>query len=149
MGANRMRAADRPGDRLANSEANDDLAQVSAGHSAAASEQAQALLAALSQEFHREAELETGDANRAAALPSAYMRVTSASGAVLTDGFHFGQTYAYDFGRPFRRGTNFISGFSTDFTSGRVFLHLSGEFQHAPGAPALSDAVRAVIAERD
>jgi len=134
---------------VANSEANDDLAQVSAGHSAAASEQAQALLAALSQEFHREAELETGDANRAAALPSAYMRVTSASGAVLTDGYHFGQTYAYDFGRPFRRGANFISGFSTDFTSGRVFLHLSGEFQHAPYAPPLSDAVREVIAERD
>jgi len=133
----------------ANDEANDELSQVSAGDSAVADEQAQALLAALSKEFHREAELQTGDANRSAALPSAYMRVTTASGAVLTDGYHFGQTYAYDYGRPFRRGTTFISGFSTDFTSGRVFLHLSGEFQHAPSAPALSDAVREAIAESD
>ncbi len=130
-------------------EASGELSQALAGDRAAAGEQAQALLAALSGEFHREMELETGDRNRSAALPSVYVRVTSASGAVLTDGFHFGQTYAYDYGRPFRRGTNFISGFSTDFTSGRVFLHLSGEFQHAPGAPALSDAVREVIAERD
>jgi membrane-associated phospholipid phosphatase len=134
---------------VANSEANDELAQGSPGHSAAADEQAQALLAALAKEFHREAELQTGDRNLSAALPSAYTRVVSASGAVLTDGYHFGQTYAYDYGRPFRRGTNFISGFSTDFTSGRVFLHLSGEVQHAPYAPHLSDAVREVIAERD
>jgi membrane-associated phospholipid phosphatase len=130
-------------------EANDALPATSAGESAAVNEQAESLLAALSNEFHREGELGTGGRNRSAELQSAYVRVTSASGAVLTDGFHFGQTYAYDFGRPFRRGTNFISGFSTDFTSGRVFLHLSGEFQHAPYAPALSDAVRGVIAEVD
>ena len=134
---------------VANSEANDELPQKSTGHAARVDEQAQALLAALSKEFHREAELQTGDANRLAALPSTYTRVVSAGGAVLTDGYHFGQTYAYDYGRPFRRGTNFISGFSTDFTSGRVFLHLSGEFQHAPAAPALTDAGRQVIAERD
>jgi membrane-associated phospholipid phosphatase len=112
-------------------------------------EPAAALLTALAREFHRERELQTGDANRSAALPSGYVRVLSASGAVLTDGYHFGQTYGYDYGRPFRRGTNFISGFATDFTSGRVFLHLSGEFQHAPAAPALSEAVRDVMAERD
>jgi Capsule assembly protein Wzi len=77
------------------------------------------------------------------------MRVTSASGSVLTDGYHFGQTYAYDYGRAFRRGTNFISGFSTEFISGPLFVHLGGEFQHAPGAPALGDAVREVMADRD
>ena len=117
--------------------------------SPAVEEEAQSLLRALSMEFHREVELQTGDANRSAGLESAYARVTSASGAVLTDGYHFGQTYGYDYGRPFRRGTNYITGFSTDFTSGRVFFHFSGEFQHSPGAPALSDEVRQVIAERD
>jgi membrane-associated phospholipid phosphatase len=131
------------------SEANDSLPTLSAGESTPVDEQAKSLLAALSREFLREAELETGGANRSAEVQSTYMRVTSASGPVLTDGYHFGQTYGYDYGRPFRRGTNFISGFSTDFTSGRVFLHLGGEFQHAPSAPALSDEVREVIAERD
>ncbi len=132
------------------SKASDELNDaLSAGNSSATDEQARTLVLALSKEFHREAELEMGGANRSAAPPRSYVRVTSASGAVLTDGYHFGQTYAYDYGRPFRRGTNLISGFATDFTSGRVFLHFSGEFQHAPGAPALSDAVREVIAERD
>jgi membrane-associated phospholipid phosphatase len=132
------------------SEADDEL-QVSTGSAAEPEghEEAQALLTALSEEFHREGELDMGGANRWAALPTVYTRVVSASGTVLTDGYHFGQTYAYDYGRPFRRGTNFISGFSTDFTAGLLFLHLSGEFQHAPSAPALSDAVRQVIAERD
>jgi membrane-associated phospholipid phosphatase len=129
-------------------EASDELSAASAEGSPETL-QVEALLAALSNEFHREVELETGGPNRSATLQSTYMRVTSASGVVLTDGYHFGQTYAYDYGRPFRRGTNFISGFSTDFTSGPVFLHLSGEFQHAPGAPALSDALREVISERD
>ncbi|HXR32533.1 MAG TPA: capsule assembly Wzi family protein [Verrucomicrobiae bacterium] len=131
------------------SEAAEEMSQPPAKNSSAAEEEAQSLLAVLSKEFHRETELQTGDLNRSAALESAYTRVTSASGPVLTDGFHFGQTFAYDDGRPFRRGTNLISGFSSDFTSGRVFLHLSGEFQHAAGAPALSDAERQVIAERD
>lgn len=129
-------------------EANDELSAASAEGSPE-TPQAGALLAALSKEFYRETELQDGGFNRSATLQSTYIRVTSASGTVLTDGYHFGQTQAYDYGRPFRRGTNFISGFSSDFTGGRVFLHLSGEFQHAPGAPALSDAVREVIAERD
>lgn len=131
------------------SEADDKLASSSAEESPAAGEQAEALLAALAQEFYWEEEPETGEAKRSAFLRLAYVRMTSASGSVLTDGYHFGQTYGYDYGRPFRRGTNFISGFSADATAGRVFLHLSGEFQHAPGAPALSDTVREVIAERD
>ncbi len=131
------------------SEAGEEMSQSPAKSSSAVEEEAQSLLAVLSKEFHREAELQTGDTNRSAALESAYTRVISASGPVLTDGFHFGQTFGYDDGRPFRRGTNLISGFSSDFTSGRVFLHLSGEFQHAPGAPALSDAERQLIAERD
>jgi membrane-associated phospholipid phosphatase len=132
------------------SEANDKLAALSAGKSTVSSEQAELLLVALSIEFHREKELEAGGgANRSAALQSTYLRVISASGTVLTDGYHFGETYGYDYGRPFRRGTNFISGVSADFTSGRVFLHLSGEFQHAASAPPLSDSVRDAIASVD
>lgn len=132
------------------SEASDELSLRSAGPVAGEQqEEAQALLTVLSEEFQREAELDMGGVNRWAAMPSFYTRVISASGAVLTDGYHSGQTYAYDYGRPFRPGTNFISGFSTDFGAGPLFVHLNTEFQHAPGAPALSDAVRQVIAERD
>jgi len=130
-------------------EANDELGDASSDEPTAVEQQAESLLEALSREFHREGELETSGANRSAELRSAYVRVTSASGTVLTDGYHFGQTYAYDYGRPFRRGSNYISGFVADFTSGRVFLHLGGEFQHEPSAPALTDEVRSVIAEVD
>ena len=129
-------------------EASDELGSTPTEESSAG-RQAEALLSALAREFRAERELEAGGPKSAAFLRSAYTRVISSNGPVLTDGYHFGQTYAYDYGRPFRRGTNFISGLVGDFTAGRVFLHLSGEFQHAPGAPALSDPVREVIAERD
>jgi hypothetical protein len=38
----------------------------------------------------------------------------------------------YDFGRPFRRGTDLIAGSSGMFTYGRLFLYVNGEYQQAP-----------------
>jgi len=107
-----------------------------------------ALLQALHREFAQE-EATFGGPNRSADLRSIYTRTVSASGAVLTDGYHFGQTYAYDYGRPFRRGTNLIDGVSASATYGTLFFYFSGEYQHAPGAPALSADVRGFITERD
>ena len=112
-------------------------------------EEARDLLNVLAKEFSRELGLETGDANQSAQLGSVYARAVSASGPVLTDGYHFGQTYGYDFGRPFRRGTNWITGSSGMLTYGRVFLYISGEYQHSPSAPELTLPMRQFIADRD
>src|SRR5215469_11227695 len=110
--------------------------------------QVEALLRALHREFAQEESTFTG-LNRSVDLRSIYTRTLVASGPVLTDGYHFGQTYAYDYGRPFRRGTNLIDGISATATYGALFFYFNGEYQHSPGAPALSDAVQAFIIERD
>lgn len=80
---------------------------------------------------------------------SVYARFMSVSGPVLTDGYHFGQTFAYDFGRPFRRGFNEITSTSFHAEFGNLFFYVRGEFQHAPGAPALSDSTLEFISQHD
>lgn len=106
------------------------------------------LIVALHREFVREEATFTGP-NQSADVESVYSRVVSANGTVLNDGYHFGQTFAYDYGRPFQEGTNFISGAAASATYGDLFFYVDGEYQHSPSAPALSLAVREFIAERD
>ncbi len=115
----------------------------------AADELAIEFRAALEHEFAYELGILGGRHNRILRLESVHTRVTSISGPPLTDGFHFGQTISYDLGRPFRRGTNLIAGSAVSGSYGPFFFYLRGEFQHAPPAPAFSDAVRNIIALRD
>lgn len=103
----------------------------------------------LQQEFAYELDLLNGGRNLTANLESVYTRAVSTSGPALTDGFHFGQTISYDFGRPFERGTNGQAGGSFSAAAGPVALYVRAEYQHAPSAPALSDAVRNIINLRD
>ena len=110
--------------------------------------QTRELVLALHREFARE-EADLAGSNNFIGLESAYTRTLSASGPVLNDGYHFGETFTYDFGRPFRRGTNFISGASASATYGNLFFYVGGEFQHAPAAPPLSSAEVQFIADRD
>jgi len=110
--------------------------------------QAAALLRDLHHEFAREEAAFSGP-NKSLELDSVYSRVLSASGTVLNDGYHFGETFAYDYGRPFREGSNLLAGSSASATYGPLFFGFSGEFQHAPSAPALSTPVREFIANRD
>jgi hypothetical protein len=107
-----------------------------------------ALVQALHHEFVREEATFAGP-NRSAEIHSVYARTLSASGTVLDDGYHFGQTFAYDNGRPFRQGTNLIAGGSATATYGSLFFYFGGEYQHSPSAPALSTPVREFIADRD
>jgi hypothetical protein len=107
------------------------------------------LQARLSQEFAYESSRLGGGPNFRANLESAYVRTVSVSGPPLTDSFHFGQTVAYDFGRPFERGTNGQAGGSFSAAAGPFVFYVRAEYQHAPSAPALSDAVRNVIAQAD
>jgi Capsule assembly protein Wzi/PAP2 superfamily len=108
-----------------------------------------ALVLRLRHEFSYEMERLDGGRNMTAALESIYTRAVSISGPALTDGFHFGQTISYDFGRPFQRGMNLQEGGSFRVAAGPIAVYVRGEYQHAPGAPAPSDAVRSFIAQRD
>jgi hypothetical protein len=108
-----------------------------------------ALVNRLRREFSREIGLLEGGRNMTANLESVYTRAVSISGPALTDGFHFGQTVSYDFGRPFQRGTNGQAGGSFRAAIGPLAIYVRAEYQHAPGAPAPSDAVRSIIALRD
>ncbi len=121
---------------------------VRADRSASVEPQARALIFALHREFARE-EVNLTGANNSAEVDSVYTRFLSANGTVLDDGYHFGQTIAYDFGRPFRQGTNLISGASASATYGSLFFYFSGEYQHAPSAPALSPTEIQFIADHD
>jgi Capsule assembly protein Wzi len=110
--------------------------------------QAMMLAETLHREFAREEATFRGP-NQSLELDSIYSRVVSASGTVLNDGYHFGQTFSYDYGRPFRQGTNLIEGGSASATYGSLFFYVSGEYQHSPSQPALSDTVREFISDRD
>lgn len=104
---------------------------------------------ALEKEFSNEINLLGGGNNRAAQLESVYTRVTGISGKPLTDGYHFGQTIANDYGRPYEEGTNSVTGASGWATDGPFVGYFRGEYQHAPSAPALSTSALQAIAQED
>jgi len=112
-------------------------------------EEAAGLVTRLQQEFGYEVGLLSGGHNLTANLDSVYVRALSISGPALTDSYHFGQTVAYDFGRPFERGTNGQAGGSFDAAAGPLVIYVRAEYQHAPAAPAFSDAARNVMARVD
>jgi membrane-associated phospholipid phosphatase len=113
------------------------------------SEEAARVQSRLAQEFEYEINLLGGGRNFTANLESIYARAVSISGPPLTDSYHFGQTVAYDFGRPFERGTNGQAGGSFGAAAGPLAIYVRAEYQRAPSAPAPSDAVRNVIAQVD
>ena len=115
----------------------------------ALSQTASQLQTRLQQEFAYELGLLDGGRNLTANLESVYTRAVSISGPPLTDSYHFGQTISYDFGRPFERGTNGQAGGSFSAAAGPLAVYVRAEYQHAPSAPAPSDAVRNLIAFRD
>lgn len=85
-------------------------------------------------------ELQEPDGKAAVVLESVYGRVGTIVGPALTDGFHFGQTWRNDFGRPLGRGSSAIVGFSVRATSGRFFFYDRQELQTDPGLPAVTSA---------
>jgi hypothetical protein len=107
------------------------------------------LQASLQREFSYEENLLDGGRNFTANVESVYARVVSISGPPLTDGYHFGQTISYDFGRPFERGTNGQAGGAVRAAAGPLAIYIRAEYQHAPSAPPLPEAAREIIASRD
>ena len=103
----------------------------------------------LETEFREELEGGSGGGLYRLRLESAYTRFTGISGEPLTSGWTFGQTLINDFGRPYERGFNSVTGFSSWTTAGRWVGYVRAEYQQSPSAPALSESARLTIARVD
>ena len=111
--------------------------------------EAAGLIARLQGEFAYETGLLSGGHNLTANVESVYARAVSISGPALTDSYHFGQTVAYDFGRPYEEGMNGQVGGSFDAATGPLVIYMRAEYQHAPAAPAYSDSIQNFITHAD
>jgi len=109
----------------------------------------ESILADLEIEFANELRVLNGGSSLRGRLDSVYTRYTGISGPPLADSFHFAQTVINDDGRFSREGANSIVGVSADAEAGPVAFFVSGEYQHSPSAPALSEGVRAATASND
>ncbi|HEV2991372.1 MAG TPA: capsule assembly Wzi family protein [Candidatus Angelobacter sp.] len=106
---------------------------------ASSNDEASRLVSALQREFAVEL---GGTETSYVGVDSVYARVMSIAGPPLTDGYHFNKTIPYDYGRPYERGLNFISGYSSSGSAGPLGFYVRGEFDHAPSAPGVSQAVQ-------
>jgi hypothetical protein len=100
---------------------------------------------ALASEFATEIARLDGAANVGARLDSVYTRATEISGTPLRDSFNFGQTIINDYGRPYWKGFNNITGVAADAEVGPVAFSFQGEYQHAPAMPSDPPQVLAAI----
>jgi hypothetical protein len=87
-----------------------------------------------------ERELQESNEDSQTVLESVYARAGTIAGPALTDGFHFGQTWSNDFGRPLGRGTSAIAGFSVRAVHRRFFFYDRQELQLNPTTPELTAA---------
>ena len=73
-------------------------------------------------------------------LESAYTRVGVIAGPALTDGYHFGQTWRNDFGRPLGRGISGEAGIAFRARYHRYFFYDRQELQQFPGSTGVTPA---------
>ncbi|MGH9502869.1 MAG: capsule assembly Wzi family protein [Terriglobales bacterium] len=106
---------------------------------------AQMLVSQLEREFRAEMQPPEGGEGAAFRLESLYSRTEYMSGRPIDDGFHFAQSQINDFGRPYGQGWNTVNGFSSYSTWGRWVGYFRGEWQTAPGSPALPLQARQTI----
>ena len=108
------------------------------------------LIADLDAEFGPETQVRKGDTpNVNAELESVYSRYTGISGPPLRDSFHFAQTIADDFGRPYGRGANNITGFSTYAAAGPFVIYVRGEYQYGSSSQEYTPAQAQDVAASD
>jgi len=103
----------------------------------------------LENELRFELDALKGGKKRLLRPESAYANLTGISGTPLNNSYHFGQTIINNYGRPYQEGFNTYDGLSGYLVYGRFTLYASGEYQHAPSAPAYSPAVQQFIANVD
>ena len=97
----------------------------------------------------REEFKEDGQSYQSFYVDSVYTRYMNISGEPLRNSYHFGNTIWNDFGRPFDQGNNLYTGASMRAVVGRFFWYASGEYEHAPGRPALTAAQQTLINNLD
>jgi hypothetical protein len=107
------------------------------------------LLATLDTEFAHETRVIDGADNLGLQVDTVYGRSTEIAGAPLRDSFHFGQTLADDYGRPYGQGSNEVVGFSGHAEAGPVAFYLRGEYQYASAMPAYSTVAQQAISAED
>lgn len=107
--------------------------------------EAQKIYAALEEEFKDETGRLGGDSNLGIGLDSVYTRMENISDTPVRDGLHFGQSVVNDFGRPYGKGFNNVTGFTSHGVLGPLSFYVRGEYQHAPMGPALSAAAAQTI----
>jgi len=112
--------------------------------------EARLLFASLAQEFGDDVTAYVpGGPNLHTELDRTYTRQQYMSGDPVNNSYHFGQTLVNDDGRPYEGGFNSYSGFQARAEYVRFALDVRGEYQHAPGAPAYSEAVEQFFATAD
>jgi capsule assembly protein Wzi len=83
------------------------------------------------------------------ALESVYTRSTQIAGTPLRDSYHFGQTFANDFGRPYGQGFNNITGASAYAQYRAGLFYVRGEYQHGASLREPDPAAIPILAQRD
>jgi hypothetical protein len=107
------------------------------------------VLSSLDAEFAQETKVYRGARNAAAQVESTYGRYTELSGTPLRDSYNFAQSISDDFGRPFGKGANGISGLSLRAEGGRFSVYMRGEYQYASAISAYNAAAQQAIATDD
>jgi membrane-associated phospholipid phosphatase len=108
---------------------------------------AEQLYVALKAEFAAEIGRWNGDSNLGVTLDSIYARFVGISDTPLRDGFHFGQTIINDYGRPYARGFNNVTGVIGHATTGPLSFFIRAEYEHAPSfAPFTAQSAQVVAA---
>ena len=108
-------------------------------------DEAVALLASLQSYIAEEAPDAGLRRGRVYGVDTVYTRLMQIYGQPLRDSFHLGQTLMNDYGRPYEKGFNNITGFSTVNEVGRFSLYVRGEYQHAPANAGYSQALSAQL----
>jgi membrane-associated phospholipid phosphatase len=106
-------------------------------------------IGALRDEFAPEIDLLRGYGHPTVEVDTIYSRVTAIVGEPLTDSYHFGQTIANDFGRPYGKGLNNVTGFSIRSVDAPMAFYVRGEYQRRGETSTYPDSVRALIARLD
>jgi hypothetical protein len=118
-------------------------------HAGQGTESSAELVQAVKKELFREVPLGSDQIDKDIFIDSVYSRTQFISGTPLNDSYHFGQTVADDFGRPYGHGWQHLAGFEARAEHGRFSLFVRGEYQHSPSVPGYSAAVAGIIAIQD
>jgi hypothetical protein len=116
---------------------------------AGSNEAALSILRTLDAEFAYETAVIDGQQNGQTVLDSVYSRITDIAGTPLRDSYHFGQTIADDFGRPYGPGANEVSGISAWGAAKGFSFYFRGEHQYAPSIGLYSPTAQSAIIAAD